>query len=160
MPMSPRAASLGTSSPGNCCASSHSRTCGRSSASANSRMLRRSNSCSSVRRTSIAEIVSFDMRLIGSLLATALLIAFASPAFADATVFIGTTTTPSNRAVKGASFGAGFLVVAFEFEYAVTSEGELDRAPSLRTGMGNLLLQTPFFIHGFQQYFTTGGGAV
>jgi len=98
------------------------------------------------------------MRLIRSLLTTALLVACAVPAFADATVFIGTTSTPSNRAVKGASFGAGFLVVAFEFEYADTSEGELDRAPSLRTGMGNVLIQTPFFIHGFQPYFTTGGG--
>ena len=98
------------------------------------------------------------MRLIRLLIAAALLVAFATPAFADATVFIGTTNTPSNRAAKGFSFGAGFLVVAFEFEYSDTSEGELDRAPSLRTGMGNVLLQTPVFIHGFQPYFTTGGG--
>jgi len=106
----------------------------------------------------MAEIVSFGMRLIRSVLVAVLLVAFATPAFADATVFIGTTTTPSNRAVKGAAFGAGFLVVAFEFEYADTSEGELDQAPSLRTGMGNVLIQTPLFIHGFQPYFTTGGG--
>ena len=98
------------------------------------------------------------MRPIRSLIAAALLIAFATPAFADATVFLGTTTTPSNRAVKGISVGAGFLVVAFEFEYADTSEDELDLAPSLRTGMGNVLLQTPLFIHRFQPYFTTGGG--
>ena len=37
MPISPSAASFGTSSRGKCCASSHSRTCGRISASANSR---------------------------------------------------------------------------------------------------------------------------
>ena len=98
------------------------------------------------------------MRLIRSLLAAALFVAFATPAFADATVFIGTTNTPSNRAVKGFSFGAGFLVVAFEFEYSDTSEGELDRAPSLRTGMGNVLLQTPVAFMGFQPYFTTGAG--
>ena len=98
------------------------------------------------------------MRLIRSLLTAALLIGVAIPAFADATVFIGTTSTPSNRTVKGAAFGAGFLVVAFEFEYADTSQDELDGAPSLRTGMGNVLIQTPLFIHGFQPYFTTGGG--
>ena len=104
------------------------------------------------------EIVSFGMRLIRSLLVSALLVAFASPAFADATVFIGTTTTPSNRPAKGFSIGAGFLVVAFEFEYANTSDDLTDAAPSLWTGMGNVLLQTPFAIHGFQPYFTTGGG--
>jgi hypothetical protein len=107
---------------------------------------------------SIDEIVSFDMRLIRSVLVAMLLAASATPAFADVTVFIGTTTTPSNRAVKGAAVGGGFLVVAFEFEYADTSKDELDQAPSLRTGMGNVLIQTPLFIHGFQPYFTTGGG--
>jgi hypothetical protein len=104
------------------------------------------------------EIVSFGMRLIRFLLTPAIVLAIASPALADATIFIGTTTTPSNRAVKGFSIGSGFLVVAFEFEYADTSEDELELAPSLRTGMGNVLLQTPVAIHGFQPYFTTGGG--
>jgi len=98
------------------------------------------------------------MRLIRLLLALALVLSIASPALADATVFIGMTATPSNRAVKGFSIGSGFLVVAFEFEYADTSEDDLEAAPSLRTGMGNVLLQTPFPIHGFQPYFTTGGG--
>jgi opacity protein-like surface antigen len=98
------------------------------------------------------------MRLIRSLLAATILLAIASPAFADATAFIGLTATPSNRAVKGFAIGAGLLVVAFEFEYADTSEDLLEGAPSLRTGMGNMLLQTPFAIHGFQPYFTTGGG--
>src|SRR5262249_47523413 len=46
--------SLGTSSLGKCCASSHSRTCGRISVSANSRTLRRSSSWSSVKRKSIS----------------------------------------------------------------------------------------------------------
>jgi hypothetical protein len=104
------------------------------------------------------EIVSFGMRLIRPLLAAALVFTFASPAIADITAFLGTTTTPSNRAVKGFGFGAGFAIVGFEFEYADTSEDLSDGAPSLRTGMGNVLLQTPFAIHGFQPYFTTGGG--
>jgi hypothetical protein len=98
------------------------------------------------------------MRLVRSVLGAALLLFLASPAFADATVFIGTTTTPSNRAVKGFSIGAGLVIIGFEFEYASTSEDLAEGAPSLRTGMGNVLLQTPFAIKGFQPYFTTGGG--
>jgi hypothetical protein len=104
------------------------------------------------------EIVSFDMRLIRTLLAAIALSSMASPAFADATAFIGTTASPSNRAVKGFAIGSGFVIVAFEFEYADTSEDLTDGAPSLRTGMGNVLLQTPFAIKRFQPYFTTGGG--
>ena len=33
-----------------------------------------------------------------------------------------------------------------------------DAAPSLRTGMGNVLLQTPFPIAGMQFYVTLGAG--
>ena len=98
------------------------------------------------------------MRLTRYLLATALVLATASSAFADATIFLGTTTTPEMRAAKGFSIGAGFLIVAFEFEYSGTSEDLTDGAPSLRTGMGNVLFQTPIAILGFQPYFTTGGG--
>jgi hypothetical protein len=82
----------------------------------------------------------------------------ATPAFADATAFIGSTTTPANRATKGVSFGVGLLVVAFEFEYADTAGHAEKRAPALRTGMGNILLQTPVPIAGMQFYVTTGGG--
>jgi len=82
----------------------------------------------------------------------------ASPAWADATLFIGATTTPENRAVKGFAAGGGFLVVAFEFEYASTSADEDTLSPSLKTGMVNVLFQSPIAIHGFQPYFTTGTG--
>jgi hypothetical protein len=98
------------------------------------------------------------MRLIRFALAAALVLTFASSSFADATVFFGTTPTPSNRAVKGFAVGAGFLIVAFEFEYADTSEDLLEAAPSLRTAMGNVLLQTPVAIYRMQPYFTTGVG--
>jgi hypothetical protein len=98
------------------------------------------------------------MRLIRFLLGGFVILASASPAFADLTAFIGTTPTPSNRAVKGFSIGSGFTIIAFEFEYADTSEDLSEGAPSLRTGMGNVLLQTPFAIRGLQPYFTTGGG--
>jgi len=77
---------------------------------------------------------------------------------ADATAFIGANTTPSNRTVKGFAFGLGLLIVAFEFEYATTSDDVTALAPALKTGMGNVLLQTPVAIFGFQPYFTSGGG--
>ena len=82
----------------------------------------------------------------------------AVPAFADATLFVGNTVTPANRPVKGLALGLSLLVVGFEFEFSDTSEAIEDAAPSLRTGMGNLLLQTPFPIARMQFYVTTGGG--
>ena len=90
--------------------------------------------------------------------ATCLLCGLATPAFADLTLFLGVNPTPERRIVKGASLGTGLLVVGFEFEYASTSEDEKNHAPSLTTGMANLLLQTPVPIHGFQFYGTAGGG--
>jgi hypothetical protein len=81
-----------------------------------------------------------------------------SPAFADITAFLGVNPTPSNRTVKGLSGGVGLLIVAFEFEYADTSEDVSEAAPRLRTYMGNGLLQTPFPIAGMQFYATAGGG--
>lgn len=98
------------------------------------------------------------MRLTRPLILAALLVCTATPAFADATIFIGTNSTPANRQVKGFALGIGLLVIAFEFEYSSTSEEPLDGAPALRTGMGNLVLQTPFAIMGFQPYLTSGGG--
>jgi hypothetical protein len=79
-------------------------------------------------------------------------------AWADATLFIGSTTTPDARLAKGFAVGAGLLIVGFEFEYSNTGEDIAGNAPSLRTGMGNLLLQTPVAIGGIQPYFTSGGG--
>ena len=98
------------------------------------------------------------MRLARLLLFGAALLSTASNAWADATIFIGTATSPSNRTTRGFTLGAGLLIVAFEFEYGDTVEDLPDAAPSLRTGMGNLLIQTPFAIAGFQPYFTTGAG--
>jgi len=108
--------------------------------------------------SALAPIVSFDMRLARLLLFGAALLSTASNAWADATIFIGTATSPSNRTTRGFTLGAGLLIVAFEFEYGDTVEDLADAAPSLRTGMGNVLIQTPFAIAGFQPYFTTGAG--
>jgi opacity protein-like surface antigen len=95
-------------------------------------------------------------RTIG--LAVMLLALNAVPARADLTAFIGANTTPANRQVRGAAVGTGLLVVGFEFEYAYSPDDLSAAAPSLKTGMGNVLLQTPGPIMGFQPYFTTGGG--
>jgi hypothetical protein len=77
---------------------------------------------------------------------------------ADATAFIGSNTTPSRRPVTGFAVGLGLLIVAFEFEYATTTDDVAALAPALKTGMGNVLLQPPFAIFRLQPYFTTGGG--
>jgi opacity protein-like surface antigen len=81
-----------------------------------------------------------------------------STASADITAFLGSTTTPVNRIVTGASIGAGLVIVGFEFEYARTSEDLPELAPGLRTYMFNGLLQTPIPIAGMQFYGTIGGG--
>jgi hypothetical protein len=79
-------------------------------------------------------------------------------AHADLTAFLGVNPTPVNRPVRGIAVGAGLLIVAFEFEYANTSEDEIKAGPELQTYMGNGLLQTPIPIAGMQFYATAGGG--
>jgi opacity protein-like surface antigen len=93
-----------------------------------------------------------------------LLMVTAAPAAADFTAFLGSTTTPSSRTVKGLAIGTGLLIVGFEFEYAATDEdldvpaGVLNTAPALKTFMFNGLLQTPVPIARMQFYGTAGGG--
>jgi opacity protein-like surface antigen len=94
-------------------------------------------------------------RLLGVI---ALVLLVASPARADVTGFIGANLTPTTRQVLGGAFGVGVLVIGFEGEYAFTPDDPKASAPSLTTGMGNVLLQTPVAIFGFQPYFTTGAG--
>jgi hypothetical protein len=100
-------------------------------------------------------------RLRALALAGVIIAAGATPARADATAFIGANTTPENRRVEGLAIGAGLLLVAFEFEYASTPESSNPlgtSAPSLKTGSGNVLIQAPFAIAGFQPYATAGAG--
>jgi hypothetical protein len=82
----------------------------------------------------------------------------AAPATADVTAFIGATTTPANRQVRGFAAGIGLLIVAGEFEYADTTDDLKALVPSLKTGSGNVLLQTPVAFFGVQPYVTTGVG--
>jgi hypothetical protein len=86
------------------------------------------------------------------------LIGLAAPASADITGFLGANTSPESRSVRGLALGSGILFLGFEFEYAAASADELQGAPSLKSGMGNVLLQTPFAIFRLQPYFTTGAG--
>ena len=88
-------------------------------------------------------------------LAIALLAAFAAPAKADATLFIGSNLSPSSRVVRGAALGVSLLIVGFEFEYAHLNDHVAPNAPSVGTGMMNVLLQTPTKT---QLYLTAGGG--
>ena len=96
------------------------------------------------------------IRTVG--LAIALLALTSVPARADLTAFIGANTTPANRSVRGVSLGIGLLIVGFEFEYAYTADDAGNNAPSLKTGMGNVLLQTPTAIFRVQPYATAGAG--
>ena len=171
--MSPSAASFGRSSVGKCCVSSHSMTCGRISASANSRMLRRSSSCSGVNRRSMCQppatkhqpIVSFGMPYIrarvGRLRARALPLVLlgaillpSTPAFADATVFVGS----SNQLAKGVAIGVGLLVIGFEFEFSDTGQSLEDRAPHCAPAWETSCFRLPFQSPDFSCHFTTGTG--
>lgn len=88
----------------------------------------------------------------------ALVLGSARPAHADLTAFIGLSPTPERHLAKGLAGGAGLLVIGFEFEYSEISEDVPEGLPSLRTGSGNLLVQTPVPIGGWQFYATAGGG--
>jgi hypothetical protein len=92
------------------------------------------------------------------ILAAISLLAVPRAASADLTAFVGVTPTPENRAVRGLAFGFGLLIVGFEFEYANSIEDSAEGLPSLLTGSGNVLLQTPVEIAGIQFYGTLGGG--
>jgi len=90
----------------------------------------------------------------------ALLLVLATPAAAraDITAFLGVNGQPSNRTTTGFAVGLGLLIIGFEFEYARAREDELAGAPSLTTGMANLLVQTPVAVSGIQVYGTVGVG--
>src|SRR5437899_8805684 len=98
------------------------------------------------------------MRMCCCVVAAVSIALAARPAAADVTGFIGATTTPANRLVRGVAAGGGLLIIGFEFEYADTTDDPPAAAPSLKSGMGNVLLQTPVPIFGVEPYFTTGGG--
>jgi opacity protein-like surface antigen len=109
-----------------------------------------------------------------------LFLAAGSTAHADITAFLGASRVRSApevvafeepdrefRTAKGLAVGFGLVIVGFEFEWADTggsdtcSAGGLSAslcAPSLMTGMGNVLLQTPRGLTPVQVYGTIGAG--
>ena len=97
------------------------------------------------------------MRHLRPLVLALLLTAIAAPAYADLTFIVGSNQTPSSRTVKGFAIGGGGMI-AMEFEYANNGENIAEATPGLRTFMGNLLVQTPIAIAGFQPYATAGLG--
>lgn len=114
------------------------------------------------------------------LLAAALVALLPAAARADATAFIGATrasTRPGSaagtsdssfRLDKGLAIGMSLVIVGFEFEWAQLSgdargenlceAGGALCVPSLATGMGNVLLQTPHGVTPVQVYGTVGAG--
>jgi opacity protein-like surface antigen len=88
--------------------------------------------------------------------AIAALLGVAPPAFADATLFLGSLSSPDKRSVRGFAVGGGILVLGFEFEYAVSRDDVDKGIPELKTWMGNVLGQTPF--GPIQLYATIGTG--
>ena len=98
------------------------------------------------------------MRAIRAIVIALALLSLATPARADITAFIGANTTPANRQVRGGALGVGLLIIGFEGEYAFTPDDPRASAPSLKTGIGNVVLQSPVPFFGIQPYFTTGGG--
>jgi hypothetical protein len=93
-----------------------------------------------------------------AILVVLMLATTAVAAQADATLFLGASTTPANRMARGAAIGIGLLVVGFDFEYSATTDDVQSGAPSLKVGSANGLLQTPVAIGGFQPYVTAGAG--
>ena len=82
----------------------------------------------------------------------------ARPASADLTAFVGRTQTPASRKAVGAALGLSLAVVGFEFEYSNSSEIARREAPSLQSGMFNVLLQAPIAMSRLRFYGTLGGG--
>lgn len=80
------------------------------------------------------------------------------PAAADLTAFLGVSPSPDTHLAKGAAVGMGLVIVGFEFEYSQLGEDVERAVPSLTTGSGNVLVQTPVPINGWQFYATLGGG--
>ncbi len=79
------------------------------------------------------------------------------PAAADATAFLGFTTSPTNRSARGFSLGFTVLSVAgLEFEYASTTEDPSSGSPLLRMGSANAFVQTPIAVARMHFYATAG----
>lgn len=66
-----------------------------------------------------------------------------SPARADITAFLGTTSSTSGQLHRGVSAGFTILLVGLDFEYYAAAEDLQRGVPSLKLGSANVLVQTP-----------------
>ena len=82
----------------------------------------------------------------------------AQPALADATVFIGSQRASEGGSLRGAALGISLVVLGLEFEYAETRPARAADGLVRRSGMLNLLLQTPRRAARVQFYAAVGGG--
>ena len=99
------------------------------------------------------------MRRACAAVAAALLVTSNPPALlADATAFLGSHPGPEGGSLRGAALGISLRVLGLEFEYADTVRAGDAEAPSLRSGMVNLLLETPRRPPRPQIYASVGGG--
>ena len=98
------------------------------------------------------------MTYIRTLGLATLFLAVANQASADITAFIGADTTPSSRPAAGIAVGFSLVIVGFEFEYSSTASDVGSNAPSLKSGMANVFIQTPVALFHVQPYLTTGAG--
>tara|TARA_B100001146_G_scaffold216181_1_gene219301 strand:+ start:1575 stop:2126 length:552 start_codon:yes stop_codon:yes gene_type:complete len=79
--------------------------------------------------------------------------------YADVTLFTGVNNTTANRPTSGFAIGMLFMkLVGFELEYASALEDPALGSPLLRTGMANVVVETPTAVKGFKFYGTTGIG--
>ena len=108
---------------------------------------------------SVTRLFSLAARGAGpAALAACLVAAVPSRADADLTAFVGVSPSPDSHVAKGLAVGAGLVIIGFEFEYSQLGQDAERGVPSLTTGSGNLLVQTPVPINGWQFYATLGGG--
>jgi hypothetical protein len=91
--------------------------------------------------------------LLGIVLAGA-----ATPARADATLFVGMDTEAASRPALGVAVGRCPGMFGFELEYAGTLGHPTEGKPSVRTVTANLLVQTTLPIHWTQFYGIAGFG--
>lgn len=114
--------------------------------------------------TDTTDMSSVRRILIPALLALTLIAATPAPARADITGFLGgirrtatgSTASTSTYGMHGISIGIGLLVVGFEVEGALQQEDTVKKISGLKTGMANILVQTP--TSSAQLYATAGAG--
>ena len=102
--------------------------------------------------------------LASALLAASFLVLTPAPARADITAFLGTARraastaaqTNSMHGMPGISIGVGLIAVGFEVEVATQPEDTVKQVSGLKTGLANVLVQTP--TGNTQLYATAGGG--